>query len=285
MYLSIVLSLILNMFSISASAANIDVTYEIQNVITHTDHLQSIPKQLLTLDIINADQVPLLEEIISSVIEAANQNNLTDLMSALTSYEIKFIELACEHHYKRPDAFLYTAAFMNSDTLENIVKKLGELDLLVSSIVMNNPEYNLKKNYKDAINFSPDFDPIENLQRHKELIRSLPQRLLAKGIITIEQLNTFQESVDAIITLKFISKLDISDKPTLGLYNFGLYSLYSLYESVIAHDRLLISALFADGSIFNGIRETDLYLPYLVYKNLNSDILFWKKSPFLPISR
>lgn len=87
MYLSIILSLILNMVSISASAADLGQSRAFESVLANAADFEGIPGLLLAMDKISTEQVGTLQNAISTIIEAARDNNDSNVMAAVTNYQ------------------------------------------------------------------------------------------------------------------------------------------------------------------------------------------------------
>ena len=87
MLLSIILSLILNMFSISASAAESSQSHAVENVLAKAEDFKGIPGLLIEMEKLSPEQVEPLQRAISIIIEATTHNNHTKVMEAVTNYQ------------------------------------------------------------------------------------------------------------------------------------------------------------------------------------------------------
>ena len=140
MYFSIVLSLIFNMMVASASASGPIKSYLIENVLSAGTSLKSIPQKIKKMNIIDEDQATDLESVISQIIQAANNNNLDNLINALEDYRSKFLDFVYEK-YCQSKAIMDQKAFKNSVIYKNILIKLNRKSLVLPRIVTRNPAY------------------------------------------------------------------------------------------------------------------------------------------------
>jgi hypothetical protein len=140
MYFYIVLSLIFNMMVTSASANEFVKLYLIENVLNAVPALNSIPQKIKEMNIIDGDQATDLQRIISKIIQAANDNDLDNLINALENYRSTFLDIVYENQCQSK-AIMDQKAFKVSLVYTNILTKLHRKSLVLPRIVTRNPDY------------------------------------------------------------------------------------------------------------------------------------------------
>ena len=140
MCFSIILSLIFNMMVTSASANESVKLYLIQNVLNDSHFLKSISQKIKKMNIIDEDQATDLQRIISKIIQAANDNNLDNLINALEDYRSTFLDIVYENQCQSK-GIVDQKAFKVSLVYTNILTKLHRKSLVLPRIVTRNPDY------------------------------------------------------------------------------------------------------------------------------------------------
>ncbi len=155
----IVLSLILNIVSISASPNNIPrSSAKVRNVLTYASDFQELPQKFLELGLIKDQQVASLRDAISNIIIAAEKNNHPKVAEAINTYEVLFLQLMYDNlPNPSEDKFRFSEelvdfgfsteleAFKFSSEYLAIVKRLNDLNLLIAVRVSVIPKEDLEK--------------------------------------------------------------------------------------------------------------------------------------------
>jgi RNAse (barnase) inhibitor barstar len=124
----------------SASANEFVKLYLIENVLNAVPALNSIPQKIKEMNIIDGDQATDLQRIISKIIQAANDNDLDNLINALENYRSTFLDIVYENQCQSK-AIMDQKAFKVSLVYTNILTKLHRKSLVLPRIVTRNPDY------------------------------------------------------------------------------------------------------------------------------------------------
>lgn len=126
---------------VSSVSANESVElYLIENVLNAASALNSIPQKIKEMNIIDGDQATDLQRIISKIIQAANDNNLDNLINALEDYRSTFLDIFYENQCQSK-GIIDQKAFKVSLVYTNILTKLHKKSLVLPRIVTRNPDY------------------------------------------------------------------------------------------------------------------------------------------------
>jgi hypothetical protein len=267
MLLSIILSLILTMFSISVSAADSTQSRAIKTVLAKAEYFRGVPNGLLlTMGKISPEQVEPLQRAISIIIEAATDNNHAKVMEAVTNYQNLLAEFihANSKSFKTMTLDNYKFSFEYLELMDLLTKLNDNIFVEVNSLPANANLIELL--YKDKATRL-----FHNIIINADKIRSIPQKLLDGDWISSKKLGVFQRSVDKIIAITVYYYSLASESTTTGLAD--------LHEAVRQHSDLIMTLCpdskdiprdvfirSEEGSDFITIlKHADLYAPSIVY--------------------
>jgi hypothetical protein len=166
MYLSIVLSLILNMVSISASASNLGQSPAVESVLANAADFEGIPQLLLAMDKISTEQVGTLQNAISTIIEAARVNNHSDVMTAVTNYRNLLAQLI--HTNSESSEIMNVDDYKTSAEYSELMAFLTNMDANIPATVISYLENNhpIEPTGETIEFYRPQADQLKSTTRH-----------------------------------------------------------------------------------------------------------------------